>query len=313
MAMEQHRVVLDVGGVPVGVTASDEYLRFVVDRVGDEESESAPLFNVIMTRDTPETPERPPDQNLEMVDAWFSDSAFWMRFGSSVTRVSANEIAIGGVIDNPTDYKSIDLMVQFGLAAAVVAPDRIMVHGAVVARDESALLVIGGSGAGKSTAAIAAMAHGWDLLTDDLAVAQPGAGTVRGVARRPRLPAGLAARHGITGRVERGGRRRVVLPSTTLSLGSRNLVGMVMVGHGEAGRLERLEPGDLHAIDSALAVPAFTPVIRRHLAPVAALVSIPAFRLLHAADESLRIERAAQLLDDAMSIACDDWCSKSAS
>lgn len=298
--MDQPRVVLDVAGVPVGVTASDDFLHFVVDRLGDIESEKPPSINVVMTRIPPNPPDRLPDQHKEMVDAWFSGTDLWMEIGSSVTRVTADEVLIGGAIDNERDYKSIDLMVQFGLGVAVVTADRMMVHGAVVARGESALLIVGGSGAGKSTAAIAALVHGWDLLTDDLAVAHPRVSTVRGVARRPRLPADLAGRHGLTGPAESGGRERLVLPASTLSPGERNLVALVLVGHGEDGGLERLPPGDLHAIDDALAVPAFGPVLRKHIAPAAALVSIPTFRLLHTADPERRVDRAAELLDEVM-------------
>jgi len=298
--MEQPRVVLDVGGVSVAVRAVDGYLRFVTDRVGVVESMAEASLTLAVTPVPPNHPDRPPDQRMEMVDAWFEGDTVWMKIGDAVAEITPNQVKIGGSIDNPVDYKSIDLIVQFGMAAAVVAPDRIMVHGAVVARGDSALLVVGGSGRGKSTAATAALVYGWDLLTDDLAIANPAVGSVRGVARPPRLPAGVAECHGITGRIETGERGRIVLPATSLSPGSRNLVGLVIVDHGEFGRLVALAPGDLHAIDDALAVPPFRPVLRRHLAPAAALVSMPTFRLSHAADETLRIDRAAELLDEAM-------------
>ncbi len=306
MSMEAPRIVLDVGGVSVGVAAPDDYVRFATDRVGELESTAEASVTMVLGPVPPVPPDRPPDQTMKMVDGWFDDTTVWMQIGNAVARITEAAVEIGGAIDNAVDYKSIDLMVQFGLAAAVVASDRIMVHGAVIARADSALLIIGGSGAGKSTTAASALVNGWDLLTDDLAVARPGLGTVHGVARPPRIPADIARRYGIDGRPEPGGRGRIVLPAATLRLGPRRLVGLVVVGHGDCGGLENLDPGDLDAIDGSFAVPPFRPVLRRHLAPAAALVSIPAFRLSLAADETIRVARAADLLDEALRLALPD-------
>ncbi len=301
--MELPRVVLDVGGVSVAVVASDGYLGFATDRVGELESGAEASVTMILGPVAPVPPDRSADQNMDVVEGWFEGPTVWMRIGNAVARISEAAVEIGGAIDNAVDYKSIDLMVQFGIAAAVTAPDRIMVHGAVIARADAALLIVGRSGAGKSTVATAALVNGWDLLTDDLAVARPGLGTVQGVARPPRLPAGLAGRFGIDGRVEPGGRGRIVLPAATLRTGPRRLVGLVVIEHGDAGHLERLAPGDIHAIDGSFAVPPFKPVLRRHLAPAAALVSLPTFRLSLAADEAIRVARAAELLDETLGLA----------
>jgi hypothetical protein len=62
-----------------------------------------------------------------------------------------------------------------GHAAAVLLRDagRLVLHGAVIARGDSAIALVGGSGAGKSTLAAALLAHGGALLSDDLVAIDP--------------------------------------------------------------------------------------------------------------------------------------------
>ncbi len=298
-------MVIDVGGVAVSVVADPAYSVFATDRIGSLRSAEPPTIVLRLGPDQPAPPERDPDQHLEMIDSWSEGNDLWMKLGNAVTLVSGNEVIVGGSIDGGAGYKSIDLMVQFGLAAAMASPDRIMVHGAVVAKNDEALLVVGKSGRGKSTAATAAMANGWELLTDDLAVAHPVKRRVRGVARPPRIPADLASSYGIEGRLELGERGRLILDVETLARGDRRLAGLVQVDHGDSGSLTRVQQADLHAIDDALAVPPFGPVMRRHLVSAAALVSIPTFQLQHAADETIRADRAVELLDEALRLAVE--------
>jgi len=305
-AMDPTQTRLDVAGISIEVSASHDYLKFVTDRVGKVGSTAAVDIEFMIGPHAPDPPDRAPDQNLEMVDAWFDDSTLWMKIGSAVAKVSEGRLEIGGSIDNPRDYKSIDLMVQFGVAAVCADRSRIMIHAAVVARGEHALIVVGKSGYGKSTASTAALLHGWELLSDDLSVANPSAGTVRGVARPPRLPTDVAHRHGMTGELEPGERGRIILDADVLAPGPRKMSALVMVGHGTEGSLERLASGDLHAIDDALAVPPFKTVMRRHLAPAAALAALPTYRLLHAEDEAIRLDRAAELLDDVLESALSE-------
>jgi len=298
--MDPTRTRLDVAGISIDVSASSDYLTFVTDRVGSVRTVADVDIDLVIGRHIPGPPDRAPDQHLEMVDSWFDDDTLWMRIGSAVAKASDHRLEIGGAIDKPFDYKSIDLMVQFGVAAVCADRNRLMIHAAVVAKGQHALILVGKSGYGKSTAATAALLYGWDLLSDDLAVANPATRKVQGVARPPRLPAEVADRLGMSGESELGERGRTILDAGVLTAGPREMAGLVMVGHGTDGSLERLVSGDLHAIDDALAVPPFKPVIRRHLAPAAALSSLPTYRLLHARDEAIRLEKAAELLDEAL-------------
>jgi hypothetical protein len=62
-----------------------------------------------------------------------------------------------------------------GHAAAVLLRDagRLVLHGAVVTRGDSAVALVGDAGAGKSTLAAALLAHGGALLSDDLVAIRP--------------------------------------------------------------------------------------------------------------------------------------------
>ncbi|HEX3919093.1 MAG TPA: hypothetical protein VHW60_17280 [Caulobacteraceae bacterium] len=75
-----------------------------------------------------------------------------------------------------------------GHAAAVLLRDagRLVLHGAVIARGDSAIALVGGSGAGKSTLAAALLAHGGALLSDDLVAIDPD-DAAPGAAAGPRL------------------------------------------------------------------------------------------------------------------------------
>ena len=66
-------------------------------------------------------------------------------------------------------------MLEWGLNWCVYSTVHryLIVHAAVVARDERALLLSGPPGSGKSTLCAALVLHGWRLLSDELAVIDP--------------------------------------------------------------------------------------------------------------------------------------------
>jgi hypothetical protein len=54
----------------------------------------------------------------------------------------------------------------------------LFLHAAVVARKEDALVLVGPSGAGKTTLALALVNRGWSLVSDDVAVLDPASGSL---------------------------------------------------------------------------------------------------------------------------------------
>jgi hypothetical protein len=54
----------------------------------------------------------------------------------------------------------------------------LVIHAAVVARNGEAVILVGASGAGKTTLALALVDRGWSLVSDDLAVLDPTSGSI---------------------------------------------------------------------------------------------------------------------------------------
>ena len=61
--------------------------------------------------------------------------------------------------------------------------NRLLLHGAVLAREGRAVVIAGNSGAGKSTLAAALALNGWRLLSDELTVVSPTDGSLMSLAR----------------------------------------------------------------------------------------------------------------------------------
>lgn len=294
--------LIDVAGIGVVVRAGTaDHASSVASRLGRQSSGDEPEVVLEVGPVPPSPPAREPDQRLEGYLGWEEGDGVWIARRGAVLRVGGGSIHVGGPLDDIDAVDTFDNLLQFGIAVAVARADRLMIHGAVVARDGHGVALIGRSGVGKSTVAAAALLGGWDLLGDDLAVVHPVEPSIRSVARPPMFPAEIADRHGLEGEREKGGRRRVTLPVEQLHQGSVELSAVVAVAHGDEGGIERLPGGDPGVLDDALAVPPFRPVIRRQLAAAAAMVARPIFVLSHAADPERRVAVAqaslAEVLD----------------
>ena len=76
-------------------------------------------------------------------------------------------------------------LVEWGLnwAIATQAPQFLIIHAAVVALDDRALILPGSPGAGKSTLCAALVASGWRLLSDEFALIDPASLRVHPIPR----------------------------------------------------------------------------------------------------------------------------------
>ncbi len=297
----QHRsMTIDVAGVAVEVEADDDrYEKCLLTRLGDTPSDQSPVVRVVIGG-RERAPDRPPDQQMEGYQAWENDGVIWIGQGDAVVRVGADTVEVGGPIDTLQQEDLLDDLLQFGLAAVLTSDGRMVIHGAVVARGDEALVLVGASGKGKSTLAAAALLGDWDLLGDDLAIANPIEATIQAVRRTPMVPGDLAAAHGLQGELAAGSRQRLQLPVEALAHGPRRLIGVVAVDHGIDGGIEPTAGAHLDTLDDALAVPPFRSIIRRYLAPGAALVALPTVILRHARDPHERVARALTSLDEAL-------------
>ena len=76
--------------------------------------------------------------------------------------------------------------IRLGLTAT---RDVVDLHGAVLVRDEKALLLLGDAWAGKTTLALALVQRGWGYFSDDLVVIERSSGLVRPVPKPPGVKA----------------------------------------------------------------------------------------------------------------------------
>ncbi len=292
--------VADVAGISVGVHAADDrYAATARGRLGASSTAAAPALQLRLGPEVPWPPEALEVVNVEGYQGWSDGDRLWMGDDEMVVRVEADQVVVGGPIQNGHQEDRFDDLVQFGIAAAVARPDQMMLHAAVVSRGDAAMLLVGRSGAGKSTLAGAALVGGWDLLGDDLCVYRPDDGTIEAVFRTPYVPREIADRYGLLGTPEGGDRGRVQLPVDLLATGRRRLVGIVSVSHGSDGAVAVGSAGDLSVFDDALPGPPFPYVLRRYLRAVGTFLDIPAVQLEHAVDIDRRVPRAIELLDEA--------------
>ena len=303
VAMYGHRWTLDVAGVPVDVEAeNDRYERCVHERLGAAPSAEAGEVRLRISSTAPVPDPGAAVQPLEGLDGHELDDVIWMVDGPSAARVEGADVDVGGPLGSTAEEDVIDNLLQYGLAAAIATPGRLMLHGAAVARGDDALLLVGRSGVGKSTLAAAAFLGGWDLLGDDLTLVSVPDLRVRAVRRPPMFPAEIADGTSLVGVREHTGRRRVRLDVDVLAEGDRRLIGLVTVAHGDEGEVQLLGPGAAGVLDDAFALPPFRSVVRRQLAAGAAVLGLPAVRLGHARRPEVRIARGQELLDEAYSL-----------
>lgn len=199
------------------------------------------------------------------------------------------------------DWRPTRQLLFSGLSWNLARRGLVMLHGALVAREGTALAVLGDTGAGKSTIAVSALVDGWELLADDLFVVRvtPVGMEAFGVPKRVMVASELIALLGtelpeLTGDL----RGRHLLPLDELTVGWRPLAGLALASHDPSGGsvtpvdrtvvMEQLMGGFLEARHPA--------ALRRHLAVLAALLGLPAHGLALPADRDERAARTADLL-----------------
>jgi hypothetical protein len=183
----------------------------------------------------------------------------------------------------------------FALAPPLLAADVALLHGAALADGDRGVLVLGPTGAGKSTTAAAARSVGLAVLGDDIAAVE---GTcVQGLARPVRVPPDLAP-----GAVPvAADARRRVTPDGWATGGAAELVGVVLVGHGPPdGPAPTEAPADPAAVARAVVAAAFATCRPASVAPAlavgTALARLPGWHLPLAADPGARLPAAADAL-----------------
>lgn len=293
--------VVDAGGLVLQVEAASAADAALVERVvGSATTTATPDAVLRIGADPPPVPARPPDFAGPYGKHWDDGTTHWFEhdWGLAV-RVSAGEAVLGGPAAGYRRWVTVRNSMLFVLARLLLAQDRFLLHGAAVRRDEGALLVVGESGAGKSSLAYAAHLAGWHVLGDDMVAI----GTnlrVQGIPRVPTIPADVAA--GTDGEpLPHDPRERLELPQFELDRREAPITGVLVCRHDDGpGRLAVASPTDaVAALVPAFVLSALPRPVTRWFPLATQLARQPAFWFGHAADEAVRLARAGELLADA--------------
>ncbi len=217
-------------------------------------------------------------------------------------RVTPDGAWIGGHSDDLD--RAWQQLFHFTVTHLLAHHDRYVLHAAgLVAENGAAYVVLGASGQGKSTLALAAVTSGWRLLGDDLVVIRRGAAGLEasGIARRVAVPGDLGAVLGVPAPPVTGDHRgRWELDVDVLSRGWFPVAGIVEVGHSPTpdGELSAL-PGEDAMYRVLGGFSSVTdPLLLTKFFPIAgSLCQFPRWRLGHGVDPGTRLEVAQRLLE----------------
>jgi hypothetical protein len=294
--------VFDVAGVPVLVRAPDEALaRPVVGNLaGFPAIDVAPVASIAVVRERAARPDRPADDQWRQIRFWLEDDGVVATYRDLLVR-AAGTSAVAHVPDEQ-DREVLEDLAALGVTWLLAPHGRFILHGGALARDDRAVLVIGNTGAGKSTLAAAALEAGWPVLADDQVVLDASATPffVHGLHQEPAVPREIGGPVAASGMVLGDLRDRARLPRSVLAAGGVPVVGVVLVNHSDVA------DGALEAAPTSTVFPqvlqSFPGTAASHLRaaffPIAgALARLPGFTLGHARTPSLRRARAIDHLE----------------
>jgi tetratricopeptide (TPR) repeat protein len=297
-------LAIDIADVSVEVTATDAMrasaVRGLLGRVAPSDRDAVVHLHFGGHRLPP--PERDPDDRAGELRIWHDDQALEIAYGRHVgARVESGHATLGGYA---TDLRRVFHQVAPFVLASLLAPHgRFVLHGGAIQRDGRAVLVLGGSGMGKSTLILAALQDGWSVLTDDLAVIRSGptGPLVSGIPKPLVVPGELIGEMPWPS----DARARVRLPFEAWDSGSHPVGAVLVVGHGEgpAAIVESIEhPQLLGALyDSMLSRQPSN--MRRFFGLAATLGDVETFRLRHSRVPDVRVRKAAEAIASRLA----DW------
>ena len=299
-------MIVDLGDVGIELQSTDERRADVLLRhLAGGARHGGPASAVVRYEAVgPQTPGTVPRLTIEDLRLWHEDTTLWLSHTSGASAVVTMDEAWVGGGDGPVDapfHRMLLLVVTHLLAHH----RRYVLHAAAVVPGDHAVLVLGDTGKGKSTTALAGLEADWPVLADDMVVVRAGRDgpEVAGIARPGAVPGDVAG-HLDTEHIDGDMRRRRALLPSAFTAGWFPVGAVVRVGHGHepAGELHTLDGRNtMYALMSAFGAAA-TPAFLRSFLPTAAVLSRgPAFELLLGADPAQRLSNAARLLRTARS------------
>jgi len=299
-------VVVDVGGVAFGLGAADDARADAVASLFRHAQivDVAPAVTLGFDGIEVAAPTTEPDLVLDHVDLWWTGSGGLVVRGDEglTARCTNDAIVVSG--DAPGLAREFRFVALIALAHLLARRGRHLLHGAALVVDDAVLLVVGGTGTGKSTLAFAAHRLGWSVLADDAVLLEQRDARVfaRGVPRPIAVAADVVAEAIEGGRgVPDDPRRRVELPLGSLAPGEHPVVGVAVTaggdGHGPA--IVPLRGSDtLRELLRASITLGDADVRPALFALCGDLARLPAFSLRHGADATVAVEDASRRLED---------------
>jgi hypothetical protein len=297
-------MIVDIGDVAVQLQSNDEERTQVLVRHlgGGREHPGPAAATVRYQADGPPTPEAPPRLTIDDVRLWQDGLTLHVLHSSGASAVvSGDEAWVGGGSDDvDVPFHRMLLLVVTQLLAH---RERYVLHAAALAPRHDAVLVLGDTGQGKSTAALAGLHARWSVLGDDMVVLRRGAvgPEVAGIARPGALPSDVGG--DVDGPLIAGDPRgRRILAPSAFTPGWFPVGAVVRTAHGDAprGTVGALDPRDaVYALMSAFPSTLTPAFMRRFFLIAAALSRGPTLELLLGADPARRLADTARLLEGA--------------
>lgn len=243
-------------------------------------------------------PSKPPNSVNGPVARWDCDGVIVLHHAHGrAARVSAGSITVEGAPQGIPAWLTCRQLLTEAISYWWAQHSGVVLHAALLGGGEG-LLVVGPTGAGKSTAVVAAMQAGLDVHADDLVVVTEQHHAAYGIPKRVMLERALVDRLGVPARDVPGDRRdRVMLDGDVLVAGPTKVVGVVIATHADGAA--HLSPASHAESLAALVASSFEAAhggIETVLPTIARIAALPAHRLAHDADGEHRLERTGQLL-----------------
>lgn len=250
---------------------------------------------IVVDAAAPAKPAREPDEFYEVISLWRAGDELLVDSGGTLrAHATATRAVIGGAIgEGSSGAVMLRRIVHHVIAHLLSLNGRLVAHGAAVGRAGKAVLLLGGSGSGKSTSAYLASMAGWSLLSDDLVVVRRNVGDGRdgrdvgsgeridaiGIHRALAVPPDVADADAAGIEFDFRGRRR---PNVTLDDRSFQVAAVALVEHGVGiGRVEAMTGVDMARVFLASAPAAGnTDVAAEVLRAAGVLARLPCSRLL---------------------------------
>jgi tetratricopeptide (TPR) repeat protein len=292
---------IEIGGVSVGITATDAMraaaVRALLGRTAP--SDRGPIVRLSFGGHRVPPPDRGPDDRAGELQIWHDDAALGIAYGTLIgARVESGRATLGGYA--PDLGRVFHQVAPYMLASLLAPHGRFVLHGGAIQREGRAVLVLGGSATGKSTAVLGALQDGWSVLADDLAVVRSGlAGPlVSGIPKPLVVPGDVLSQEMRFGPSPADPRARVELPFEAWDRASHPVSAVVIVGHGDrtAAIVEPIERTQLlgKLFDAMLSRQPSN--MRRYFSVAVALCDMPAFRLRHSRAPQVRARQAADAI-----------------